>query len=44
MTYITTLQDAPSEITDRAKRDAEERFRKTLERALGGPDAVTSRA
>ena len=41
MTYAITLQDAPSDITDRAKRDAEERFRRTLERALGGPDAVT---
>lgn len=40
MTYIITLQDAPAEITERAKRDAEERFRRTLERALGGPDAV----
>ncbi len=40
MTYTITLQDAPSDITDRAKRDAEERFRRTLERALGGADAV----
>lgn len=40
MTYITTLQDAPADATDRAKREAEERFRRTLERALGGPDAV----
>ena len=41
MTYTVTLQDAPADITDRAKQDAEERFRKTLERALGGPDTVT---
>lgn len=40
MTYTITLQDAPAEITERAQRDAEERFRKTLERALGGPDIV----
>ncbi len=40
MTYTITLQDAPAEITERARRDAEERFRRTLERALGGPDAV----
>lgn len=40
MAYTITLQDAPSDITDRAKRDAEERFRRTLERALGGPDEV----
>lgn len=40
MTYTITLQDAPAEITERAQREAEERFRRTLERALGGPDAV----
>lgn len=40
MTYIITLQDAPAEICERARRDAEERFRRALERALGGPDAV----
>lgn len=40
MTYTITLQDAPAEITERARRDAEDRFRKTLERALGGADAV----
>lgn len=40
MTYTITLQDAPAEITERARRDAEERFRRTLERALGGQDAV----
>lgn len=40
MTYIITLQDAPTDITDSARREAERRFRKTLERALGGSDAV----
>ncbi|KAA0910857.1 hypothetical protein [Pusillimonas sp. ANT_WB101] len=40
MTYTIALQDAPSEITERAKSDAEERFRRTLERALGGSDIV----
>lgn len=42
MPYIIDLQDAPADITDRSKRDAEERFRRTLERALGGPDAVVA--
>lgn len=42
MTYIITLQDAPTELPDRARHDAETRFRRTLERALGGPDAVAS--
>ena len=40
MTYTISLQDAPAEITERARREAEERFRRTLERALGGADAV----
>lgn len=40
MTYIITLQDAPTDITDSARREAERRFRKTLERALGGSDAA----
>lgn len=38
--YIVTLQDAPSDIPERARLDAENRFHKTLERALGGPDNV----
>jgi len=38
--YTITLQDAPRDITDRAQRDAGQRFGKALERALGGPDAV----
>lgn len=38
--YTVTLQDAPIDITDRARADAEQRFRRTLERALGGPDVV----
>lgn len=40
MTYTITLQDAPAGITDRARRDAEDRFRRTLERSLGSSDAV----
>lgn len=40
MTYSISLQDAPADITDGARREAEQRFRRTLERALGGPDAV----
>lgn len=40
MAYTITLQDAPSEVTDRAKHNAEQRFRRTLERALGGPDNI----
>ncbi len=40
MTYTISLQEAPADITERARRDAEERFRRTLERALGGPDTV----
>lgn len=40
MTYTITLQDAPAEITERAWRDAEDQFRRTLERALGGSNAV----
>ncbi|NYT65011.1 hypothetical protein H0A58_03405 [Alcaligenaceae bacterium] len=40
MSYTITLQDAPSEITDRAQRNAEARFQRTLERALGGSDEV----
>jgi len=38
--YHITLQDAPPEITPHAKLDAEQRYRRTLERTLGGPDAV----
>ena len=38
--YAITLQDAPSNIPERARLDAENRFQKTLERALGGPENV----
>lgn len=38
--YTITLQDAPSDIPERARLDAENRFQKTLERALGGPENV----
>lgn len=40
MSYTITLHDAPSDITERARRDAEERFRRTLEKAMRGPEAV----
>lgn len=38
--YTITLQDAPSDIPERARLDAEKRFQKTLERALDGPENV----
>lgn len=38
--YTITLQDAPSDIPERARLEAESRFQKTLERALGGPENV----
>src|SRR5690606_10528123 len=38
--YTITLQDPPADITERARQDAEQRFRRTLERALGGPEAI----
>lgn len=38
--YTITLQDAPADIPEKARQEAEQRFRRTLERALGGPDAV----
>ena len=40
MPYAITLQDPPEDITERAQREAEQRFRRTLEKALGGADAV----
>jgi len=40
MSYSITLHDAPSDITERARREAEERFRRTLEKAMRGPEAV----
>lgn len=40
MTYTITLQDAPFEITDRAKENAQARFKKTLERTLGSAEDV----
>ena len=36
--YTITLQDAPADITELARADAEHRFRRTLERTLGGPE------
>lgn len=38
--YTITLQDPPSDIPERARCDAEHRFQRTLERALGGPENV----
>lgn len=38
--YAITLQDAPSELPERLRQDAEQRFRRTLERSLGNPDTV----
>lgn len=38
--YAIALQDAPSNIPERTRLDAENRFQKTLERALGGPENV----
>ncbi|MGO3891428.1 MAG: hypothetical protein ACTJHW_10665 [Paenalcaligenes sp.] len=40
MLYIIRLEDAPKDLAERNKRDAESRFQRTLERKLGGPDAV----
>lgn len=40
MPYTINLQDAPTDITERAKQNAEARFQKTLERALGSPEDV----
>lgn len=38
--YTITLQDAPTDITELARAHAEHLFRRTLERALGGPEQV----
>lgn len=38
--YAITLQDAPSNMPESTRLDAENRFQKTLERALGGPENV----
>ncbi|MCQ9616674.1 hypothetical protein L1889_08085 [Paenalcaligenes niemegkensis] len=42
MSYTITLQDAPSDISERAKKDAEYRFQRTLQRSLGEPDEVVA--
>lgn len=36
--YTVTLQDAPSDLPAQARQEAEQRFRRTLERVLGGPE------
>ena len=38
--YTIALQDAPADITELARADAEHRFRRMLERVLGGPEQV----
>ena len=38
--YTITLKDCPSDAPERARKDAQDRFRKTLEKALGGPENV----
>ncbi|MFA7679938.1 MAG: hypothetical protein WCY07_07320 [Pigmentiphaga sp.] len=38
--YTITLQDTPADLPERAKQEAERRYQRTLERALGGPDEV----
>ncbi|XJC79624.1 hypothetical protein ACHFCA_52715 (plasmid) [Delftia tsuruhatensis] len=40
MSYTITLHDAPSDITERGRREAEERFRRSLEKVMQGPEAV----
>lgn len=39
MPYTVLLEDFP-ELSDKHRQEAERRFRRTLERALGGEDAV----
>ena len=36
--YTITLQDAPADLPAQVRQDAEQRFRRTLERILGGPE------
>lgn len=36
--YTITLQDAPADLPAQARQDAEQRFRRTMERTLGGPE------
>ena len=38
--YSIILQDAPVDLPDHARQEAEQRFCRTLERALGGPEQV----
>ncbi|NLY28220.1 MAG: hypothetical protein GX049_11880 [Alcaligenaceae bacterium] len=41
--YTVTLEGySESSLPERARREAEDRFRRTLERSLGGPEAVTA--
>lgn len=38
--YTITLQDAPTDVPEKARQEAERRFQRTLERALGGTEEV----
>lgn len=38
--YAIMLNDPPSDAPERALKDAENRYQRTLERALGGPENV----
>ena len=40
--YTVTLQDCPDEVPERARAQAEARYAKALEQALGGPDEVAA--
>lgn len=40
--YRIILQDLPANVPERLRLDAQRRFQRTLERALGGPEAVLS--
>ncbi len=40
--YTVTLQDCPDEVPERARAQAEARYAKALEQALGGPEEVAA--
>jgi hypothetical protein len=42
--YTVTLQDCPDEVPERARAQAEARYAKALEQALGGPGRSGCRA
>ena len=41
--YTVTLQDCPDEVPERARAQAEARYAKALEQALGGPEELAAR-